>query len=69
MRHLDRQTRQNGDMDDTEDEDFDPNDEQPGGLVGLIANLSGVNFIINEFDLWEHLSMTFPLFRVKKDPM
>lgn len=40
LKNLDRKRRQNDDDDDTED--FDPNDEQPGGLVGLIASLSGV---------------------------
>lgn len=40
MKNLDRKRRQNDDDEDMED--FDPNDEQPGGLVGLIGSLSGV---------------------------
>lgn len=37
---LDRDRRQ--DDDDDDGEEFKPEDEGPGGLVGLIANLSGV---------------------------
>lgn len=42
LKKLDRQRRQNG----MDDEDFDTEEEEgPGGLVGLIANLSGVNIM------------------------
>lgn len=42
LNHLRNVQRDRRDMDDDEGEQFEPEDEGPGGLVGLIANLSGV---------------------------